>query len=98
MEQNKPQYWFPAKRYGWGWGLPVTWQGWLVLLSYFAVIFIAIAYFRPRNNVVGFLVSLVLASIVLVAVIAWKGEKPLAWRWGRKRTVGKSVHEDSDAG
>jgi hypothetical protein len=24
------RYWFPAKRYGWGWGLPVTWQGWLV--------------------------------------------------------------------
>jgi hypothetical protein len=20
-------FWFPAKRYGWGWGLPVKWQG-----------------------------------------------------------------------
>jgi hypothetical protein len=26
-----PKYWFPAKRYGWGWGFPVTWQGWLAL-------------------------------------------------------------------
>jgi len=28
QEQN---YWFPAKRYGWGWGIPVTWQGWAVM-------------------------------------------------------------------
>ena len=29
---NEPEkYWFPAKRYGWGWGLPSTWQGWIVL-------------------------------------------------------------------
>ena len=84
MEQNKPQYWFPAKRYGWGWGLPVTWQGWAVLLSYFALIFFGIPYFRPMDNVAGFLVALALASIALVAIVAWKGEKPLAWRWGKK--------------
>jgi len=84
MEQGKPHYWFPAKRYGWGWGLPVTWQGWVVLLLYFALIYIGIQYFRPRDNVVGLLVSVALASIALVAVVAWKGEKPLAWRWGKK--------------
>ena len=78
------QYWFPAKRYGWGWGIPVTWQGWLVLLLYFALIYFGIQYFRPRNNVAGFLVALALASIALVMVVAWKGEKPLAWRWGKK--------------
>lgn len=26
------KYWFPAKRFGWGWGLPSAWQGWVVLL------------------------------------------------------------------
>jgi hypothetical protein len=29
--------WFPAKRYGWGWGLPVAWQGWVVLLAWLAL-------------------------------------------------------------
>ncbi|WP_269146578.1 hypothetical protein [Xanthomonas oryzae] len=27
---DKKDYWFPAKTYGWGWGLPTVWQGWLV--------------------------------------------------------------------
>ena len=30
----QPKYWFPAKRYGWGWGLPGTWQGWLVVAAF----------------------------------------------------------------
>ena len=29
-------YWFPAKRYGWGWGLPVRWQGWVVMAVFAA--------------------------------------------------------------
>jgi hypothetical protein len=29
---DPPRYWFPAKTYGWGWGLPSTWEGWLVLV------------------------------------------------------------------
>jgi hypothetical protein len=28
------KYWFPAKRYGWGWGLPSCWQGWVVLCTF----------------------------------------------------------------
>jgi hypothetical protein len=31
-------YWFRAKRYGWGWGLPAKWQGWLILAVYVALI------------------------------------------------------------
>jgi hypothetical protein len=26
--------WFPAKRYGWGWGFPASWQGWMVIALY----------------------------------------------------------------
>jgi hypothetical protein len=34
MNPEEPQppgrkIWFPAKRYGWGWGLPCCWQGWV---------------------------------------------------------------------
>ncbi len=35
--QTEPKYWFPAKRYGWGWGIPNTWQGWLVLAVFAAL-------------------------------------------------------------
>ena len=29
-----PRYWFPVKRYGWGWGPPATWEGWAVLAAF----------------------------------------------------------------
>ena len=38
MEKDKKKIWFPAKKYGNGWGFPVTWQGWIVLLSYILLI------------------------------------------------------------
>ncbi|MCC6202578.1 MAG: hypothetical protein IT494_06190 [Gammaproteobacteria bacterium] len=30
---DPPAFWFPVKRYGWGRGLPVRRQGWVVLIS-----------------------------------------------------------------
>jgi hypothetical protein len=84
VEQAKPDYWFAAKRYGWGWGFPVRWQGWVVLAAYFAAIWLGVRYFRPQNDGRGFLWLLLISSVLLVGIIAWKGEKPLAWRWGRK--------------
>ncbi len=80
MEQ-KPRYWFAAKRYGWGWGLPLTWQGWVVYTIWFAV-FLGIAPFlgfgvhRLRH------VAVVVAMVaILIAICSWKGEPP-RWRWG----------------
>jgi len=31
MTEVKRKIWFPAKRYGWGWGFPICWQVWVVL-------------------------------------------------------------------
>ena len=34
IKNSKPKtIWFPAKTYGYGWGLPKVWQGWAVLLG-----------------------------------------------------------------
>ena len=75
-------YWFPAKRYGWGWGLPATWQGWVVLLLWGAAVFEGLWLlrhnpYRPASNI-GFV--LVMGG-VLTLVCYWKGEPP-KWRWG----------------
>jgi hypothetical protein len=40
MEKNDKKFWFPAMKYGVGWGFPVTWQGWAVLLAYIALLFL----------------------------------------------------------
>jgi hypothetical protein len=35
-----------------------------------------------EDNVSGFLVWFLITTVLFVAVVAWKGERPLAWRWG----------------
>jgi hypothetical protein len=74
--------WFPAKRYGFGWGLPVRWQGWVVLLLYFVMLLGGVAYFRAQQNVRGSWAYLIGLTAILIVIIAAKGERPLKWRWG----------------
>jgi hypothetical protein len=46
-------YWFPAKRFGWGWGPPCAWQGWIALLLWAGLLahWRAAALARPRFRV-----------------------------------------------
>jgi hypothetical protein len=77
---KEDQYWFPAKRYGWGWGPPTMWQGWVVLVVWFAAIVVATFLLLPRH-LVAFL-SFDLIMVVLLLLICYsKGERP-GWRWG----------------
>ena len=78
---DQTRYWFPAKRYGWGWGPPCTWEGWLVLLAYLILLPVAVLFFPPDRNMTGFLVSVLVLNGVLIAICFWKGEPP-KWRWG----------------
>lgn len=80
---NANKYWFPAKRYGWGWGAPLTWQGWLAMLLYFATITALAIVFLPEERPVPFFLGFGLATIILLAVCWMKGEPP-RWRWGGK--------------
>ena len=77
-----PKYWFPAKRYGTGWGLPCAWQGWVVLLVYVAVALFAAIRLRPAYPLY-FIITVVLASLVFVLLCYLKGE-PTRWSWGDK--------------
>ncbi len=69
-------YWFPVKRYGWGWGPPVCWQGWVVFLAYLALIVGGLRYFaaeRPTASVA--LVYCGVLTIIFVVIVAIKGER-----------------------
>jgi hypothetical protein len=74
-------YWFPAKRYGWGWGLPVRWQGWVALIVYFVLLLAVVETFEPVGHPLAFAVLVALLSLALIAVCWLKGEPP-RWRWG----------------
>ncbi len=75
-------YWFPAKRYGWGWGFPVTWQGWVVLAV--AVVLVGVGVWRvlPAYGELAMLGWIVAVLAALVAV-CWATGEPPRWRWGR---------------
>lgn len=80
MPEPERKYWFPAKRYGWGWGLPITWQGWVVFVAWAALFFPAQRYFLPRRPG-AFLACTIVMSVLLLAICYIKGEPP-RWRWG----------------
>jgi hypothetical protein len=81
MMPSDDQYWFPAKRYGWGWGLPITWQGWVVLAAFVALLAAGALIVPPGRDLTGFMAYVVVLTALLAAVCWWKGEPP-RWRWG----------------
>lgn len=74
MNDDKP-YWFAAKPYGTGagWGLPLTWQGWIVFVSYFGLMLAACLFLAPRNGM-AFLIAVAVLSLAMVAICILKGE------------------------
>lgn len=82
MNNQRADYWFRVKRWGYGWGLPARWQGWAVLVAYFALIYAGIRYLAGRQNPAILLLYLLGITVALIVVVVAKGERPLRWRWG----------------
>jgi hypothetical protein len=78
---SEPRYWFLAKRYGIGWAVPATWEGWLALIALGFVVAAATTVFPPETDAVPFAIVVTLALGFFVALCVLKGE-PAAWRDG----------------
>jgi hypothetical protein len=70
---TEKRYWFRAKRYGLGWGLPCSWQGWAFFLAWLAALTAVAINLMPRRP---FLFALVLGAMTLIFVVVCyiKGE------------------------
>jgi hypothetical protein len=68
-------YWFPRKRSGWGWGAPVAWQGWAVIVVYVLSAVIGIAAIHARHGARAFIAYLIALTIAFMALCWMKGEK-----------------------
>lgn len=69
-----PKYWFPAKRYGWGWGVPTAWQGRAVLITYLALAIGGIPVIHAAKGTVVYIAYLSALTAVLVVVCWLTGE------------------------
>ena len=80
-KSGQPRYWFPARRYGWGWGPPTCWQGWVVMAVWVAVL-IGGQFVLSAHRLAH--VIFVVAMVVVLLVIYWLKGEPPRWRWGGK--------------
>ena len=72
QSSSKTRFWFAAKRFGIGWGIPVTWQGWATVIAYAALLSAGMTKLPTGESR---LLCLILLSVALIAVVVWKGER-----------------------
>lgn len=90
------KYWFRNKEYGWGW-VPITWQGWLIIILYILFIIkqfllIDIRSHSVSDTLIGFLPRVIFATIILIGICFLAGEKP-SWSWGNKSKKEKEIEK-----
>lgn len=74
--------WFAPKRYGYGAGLPISWQGWAVLIAYLALAFLIFKIFAYRLLIV--LPIMIPATTALLVICARTTRGGWRWRWGEE--------------
>ena len=83
------KYWFKRRRYGYGW-VPVSYQGWLTITGYLAVLLITSFTllkdttrntYTPEVNL--FILLVAICTAILIVIARAKGPSP-KWRWGQK--------------
>lgn len=73
--------WFLPKRYGYGAGLPIAWQGWALLGGFFLLICGAGMLFMPGLPA-AFAALVLFATAALWLIAKRKTRGGWHWRWG----------------
>ena len=72
--------WFAPKRYGYGAGLPISWQGWGVTIGF--VVLIGLASLIARYSWIGLISALVMLTVTFIVIAARTTRGGWRWRWG----------------
>ncbi len=74
--------WFAPKRYGYGVGPPITWQGWALTLGFVALaIAVSLMFHHQRLKLIAVLAPIFVAFLVICARTTRGGWR---WRWGER--------------
>ena len=79
MTDPDHKFWFHAKSYGFGWGMPARWQGWVAILVYLGLLTAAILFAPP----VARWIYVIVLSVLFIVLVIFTGERPARWRWGK---------------
>ena len=75
--------WFAAKRYGYGAGLPIAWQGWALLAAYMgAVLVLCLLAERGWPQNVGAFAGIAVLTVAFVVIVHRHTRGGWRWRWG----------------
>jgi len=69
--------WFAPKRYGYGAGLPISWQGWALTAAYVAIVVAAVHMLRDYPLGMAGIAITATALFLLIAARTTRG----GWRW-----------------
>jgi hypothetical protein len=72
--------WFAPKRYGYGAGLPIAWQGWLLLAVYLALVGAVILFLGAWPVAAAGLIVVLSLALMLISSRTTRGG--WRWRWG----------------
>jgi hypothetical protein len=74
--------WFAPKRYGYGAGLPIAWQGWAILAGY--ILLVTAAGLLIPYSWVAFIGLVVAATAAFILICAQRTRGGWRWRWGER--------------
>lgn len=77
---NDGPEWFAPKRYGYGAGWPIAWQGWAVLIGFAALMIGIELVFGERRGVALAIAAPIILLFLLIVARTTRGR--WRWRWG----------------
>lgn len=85
-DSGEKRPWFAARRYGYGAGLPIAWQGWVLLGGYLALVGLVSFLDRlpggaPRITAFALFIA---GTATFVAIVRQRTAGGWRWRWGGK--------------
>lgn len=81
-DKHGDKAWFAPKQFGYGAGLPIAWQGWVVMLSHIAAIIAVNRLLHARPAVM--VLCTIIAALLPIPLYAAKTRGGWKWRSGRE--------------
>jgi hypothetical protein len=80
MVMSEGPQWFAAKRFGYGAGIPISWQGWLVTALFMAIAIGAATLLSDQPKA---LAAILVPAVILLWIVTAKTTRGgWRWRWG----------------